>query len=97
MEGHLGKRVGAQVSKLGLASWFCGMTRERERRRIVSGIAAEVVSPMEWCGRGRWFGDSLDPATCGMRYARTTSREVVGSGLLARAHSRRLWWEWEAA
>jgi len=90
MQGHLGKPVGAQVSKRAWASWFCGMTRERERRRIVSGMAAEVVIPMEWCGRGRWFGYSLDPATCGVRYARTTSREVVESRHLARAHSQRL-------
>ena len=47
MKGDLGMPVGAQVSKRALVSWFCGMTRERERRRIVSGIAAEVVSPME--------------------------------------------------
>lgn len=97
MKGDLGIPVGAQVSKRALVSWFCGMTRERERRRIVSGIAAEVVSPMEWCGRGRWFGDPSDLATCGVRYAYTTSREVAELRHLARAHSQRLWSVWGAA
>ena len=57
MEGYLGKPVGVRVSNWILGRWFFGMTRERERNRIVSGTAAEVVSPMEWCGRGREFDD----------------------------------------
>lgn len=57
MEGHLGKPVGVRVSNWALGSWFFGMTRGQERNRIASGTAAEVVSPMEWCGRGRRFDD----------------------------------------
>jgi len=57
MEGRLGKPVGVRVSNCALGSWFFGMTRGRERSRIVSGTAAEVVSPMELCGRRRGFGD----------------------------------------
>jgi hypothetical protein len=89
MEGHLGKPVGEQVSNRVMVSWFCGMTRERERSKIVSGTVAEAVNPMEECGRGHGFDDLWDPATSGVRCARTTLREAVESHRLARAHLQR--------
>ncbi len=57
VEGHLGKPVGVRMSNSVLGSWFFGMTRGQERSRIVSGTAAEVVNPMEWCGRARGLDD----------------------------------------